>query len=223
MPLVVSTLNKDIANVSRIAFLPQLLDLVCMATGMGFAAVARVTDEQWIAAAVKDEINFGLKPGGELPLESTICNEIRQSRLPVVIDYVAHDTLYRNHHTPKLYRFQSYVSFPIFLKDGTFFGTLCAIDPNPALVSTQAMKRLFSILSDLIGEALESVDKLSPENKRKLEMYASSEMRNLYSDLGSEGDAFRAGLAEGKMQMLSFKMELLLMALDARGSFLNGK
>ena len=46
---------------------PQILDVVCRLTGMGFAAVARVTEDRWIACAVRDEIAFGLTPGSELP------------------------------------------------------------------------------------------------------------------------------------------------------------
>ena len=30
-----------------------------------------------------------------------------------------------------MYGFQSYISMPIILTDGSFFGTLCAIDPRP--------------------------------------------------------------------------------------------
>ena len=30
-----------------------------------------------------------------------------------------------------LYGFESYASLPIVLDDGSFFGTLCAIDPEP--------------------------------------------------------------------------------------------
>jgi hypothetical protein len=40
---------------------------------------------------VKDDIQFGLKPGGELKVETTICHEIRQSGTPVIIDHVAQD------------------------------------------------------------------------------------------------------------------------------------
>jgi hypothetical protein len=32
---------------------------------MRFAAVARVTEQRWIACTVRDDIAFGLKPGGE--------------------------------------------------------------------------------------------------------------------------------------------------------------
>lgn len=113
----------------------ELLEQVCALTGMGFAAVARVTDARWIACQVLDRIEFGLKPGDELELQTTICNEIRQCGEAVVIDYVEQDLVWRTHATPRLYGFQSYASFPIYTDDGSFYGTLCAIDPAPRDVS----------------------------------------------------------------------------------------
>ena len=71
--------ERDIAAVSGIAAVPTILDVVCRSTGMGFAAVARVTEDALDRCAVRDEIAFGLKPGGELKVETTICHEIRQS------------------------------------------------------------------------------------------------------------------------------------------------
>ncbi|WP_325049484.1 MULTISPECIES: GAF domain-containing protein [Sphingomonas] len=41
------------------------------------------------------------------------------------------DPRWNSHPAPALYGFKSYVSLPIILSDGTFFGTLCAIDPHP--------------------------------------------------------------------------------------------
>ncbi len=124
--------QADVERIGQIAAVPTILEVVCRSTGMGFAAVARVTEERWIACSVFDEINFGLKPGGELKVDTTICHEIRQSREAVVIDNVAEDREWCAHHTPRMYGFQSYISMPIILADGTFFGTLCAIDPRPA-------------------------------------------------------------------------------------------
>lgn len=112
---------------------------VCRVTGMGFAAVARVTEQRWIACQVVDRIEFGLNPGDELQIMTTICNDIRQSGRAVVIDHVATDIDWRTHPTPMLYGFQSYASFPIELADGSFYGTLCAIDPAPRDVSGAAV------------------------------------------------------------------------------------
>jgi hypothetical protein len=70
---------QDIAGIARIPAVQTILEVICRSTKLGFAAVARVTPERWIACAVRDEIAFGLKPGGELEVSTTICNEIRAS------------------------------------------------------------------------------------------------------------------------------------------------
>ncbi|TPG43246.1 GAF domain-containing protein [Sphingomonas koreensis] len=124
----------------------EILAELCAITDMGFAAVARVTDARWIACQVLDKIEFGLDPGDELDLKTTICNDIRQSGSAVVIDHVADHPDWRTHHTPVLYGFESYASFPIVLADGSFFGTLCAIDPAPrSLTSADTIAAMQSL------------------------------------------------------------------------------
>src|SRR3712207_2752361 len=95
-----SSIDTDIAAIARIEAVPRILEVVCRTTGMGFAAVARVTEDRWVACAVRDEIDFGLKPGGELEVATTICDEIRASGKAVIIDHVAEDPHFSDHHTP---------------------------------------------------------------------------------------------------------------------------
>lgn len=138
-----------------------ILSAVCERTGMGFAAVARIAEQRWITCQVLDKIDIGLEPGEELVLKSTICNEIRETGKLVVIDHVAADPAWRTHHTPALYGFESYVSIPIILADGSFFGTLCAIDPQPRALKSAEMvatlrdfaEQVATILSARIGAA----------------------------------------------------------------------
>jgi GAF domain-containing protein len=130
----------DIDAIQRINAVPRILDVVCRSTGMGFAAIARVTDDRWVCCAARDEIAFGLNPGSELKLETTICNEIRESHQAVVIEHVAKDAAFRGHRTRVMYGFQSYISMPIILADGSMFGTLCAIDPRPARLSPEIVE-----------------------------------------------------------------------------------
>ena len=66
--------------------LRAILNEICEMTGMGFAAVARVTEHRWIACQVADTLDFGLAPGGELDVRKTICDEIREYGETVVID-----------------------------------------------------------------------------------------------------------------------------------------
>lgn len=152
--------EQDILAINSIDSVPAILEVICKTTGMGFAAVARVTDQKWIACAVRDEIQFGLKPGGELLLETTICNEIRQSNQAVIIDHVAEDPAFSKHPTPELYGFQSYISVPIQLKNGEFFGTLCAVDPKPAKLKAHGVEAMFRLYAELIATHLDAADQL---------------------------------------------------------------
>lgn len=148
-------------TVNRLDVVAPILDVVCQITGMGFAAIAKVTDDRWIACAVKDEIAFGLKPGGELDVRTTICNEVRNAEQEVVIDDVMADANYRDHPTPAMYGFRSYISIPIYRPDGSFFGTLCAIDPSPAQVSTPHILATFRLFAKLIGLYLDAQDQIA--------------------------------------------------------------
>jgi signal transduction histidine kinase len=153
-------MDEEVAAIGRIEAVPTILDLVCRTTGMGFAAVARVTEEKWICCSVKDGLGFGLEPGGELELETTICHEVRNCRQAVVIDHVAEDPDWRDHHTPARYGFQSYISVPIILPDGAFFGTLCALDPKPAILATPEVTGMFRLFAELIAFHLDSLLKV---------------------------------------------------------------
>ncbi|MDB5608746.1 MAG: histidine kinase [Bradyrhizobium sp.] len=173
-------LSADLAAVQSISAVPHILEVVCRSTGMGFAAVARVTEQRWVCCAVRDEIEFGLTPGGELEVETTICHEIRQSHEAVVIDNVAEDVAYCGHHTPAKYGFQSYISMPIVLSDGTFFGTLCAIDPRPARLNTPQTIGMFKLFAELIATHLEAVDRLAASEARLLSERETSELREQF-------------------------------------------
>jgi signal transduction histidine kinase len=166
--------------VQGIAAVPRILEVVCRSTGMGFAAVARVTEQRWVCCAVRDEIEFGLVPGGELEVETTLCHEIRQNHEAVVIDNVAEDATYCGHHTPAKYGFQSYISMPIILSDGTFFGTLCAIDPRPARLDTPQTIGMFKLFAELIATHLEAADRLAVTEARLLSERETSELREQF-------------------------------------------
>lgn len=161
-PLAVpmGAIETEVAAIARIDVVPQMLEVICRTTGMGFAAIARVTQAQWVCCASRDEIGFGLRPGGELVLETTLCNEIRQHRSPVVIDDVPSSARYSEHHTPARYGFRSYISVPIFRRDRSFWGTLCAIDPKPARIETAETLGMFRLFADLVGFHLDSHDRL---------------------------------------------------------------
>jgi C4-dicarboxylate-specific signal transduction histidine kinase len=176
MPETSEDFKSDINDIAQIFAIPAMLNVICQTTGMGFAAVARVTEDRWVTCSVRDDIGFGLKPGDELEIRTTICNEIRQSQKPVVIDHVSDDPYYKNHHTPLMYGFQSYISMPIMRKDGTFFGTLCAIDPNPHNVSAESVTAMFILFTDLISFHLNAIETARITESKLMEEKAFSDV-----------------------------------------------
>jgi hypothetical protein len=174
-----SAIAKDIEAISRIDAVPQILEVICRVTGMGFAAVARVTEDRWVACAIRDEIDFGLRPGSELDLTTTICNEIRLSGEAVIIEYVDQDEMFRGHPTPQLYGFQSYVSVPI-THAGQFFGTLCAVDREPTRLTTPETLSMFRLFADLIGRHLEVQDRLARSEAALLDARQVGELREQF-------------------------------------------
>ena len=172
--------QADIDAIAGIDAVPTILDVVCRTTGMGFAAVARVTGKRWIACRVLDHINFGLQPGGELKVETTICHEIRESREPVVINHVAEDEAYCGHPTPAMYGFQSYISMPIIRRNGEFFGTLCAIDPAPARLKNPETIGMFKLFAELIAAHLDANEELSETKTALSDERRISELRDQF-------------------------------------------
>ncbi|WP_406870756.1 GAF domain-containing sensor histidine kinase [Thioclava sp. 'Guangxiensis'] len=138
----------------------MILDACGTATGMGFVAVARVTDNRWITCASRDRVNFGLTPGDELDVASTICSEVRACRSSITISDVDDSEIYRDHPTPRQYGFKSYISVPIIKSDDSIWGTLCAIDPNPREIGSHA-EQLFTIFARLIARELDRQDELT--------------------------------------------------------------
>jgi hypothetical protein len=124
-------LRQDIAAVGRLSAVPTILRVVAEVTGMRFGVIARVTADQWVACAVHDEISFGLTPGGTLEVATTLCSKVRDTLAPVVMNEASTDPEHCGHPTPKMYGFESYISVPIFLTDGSYFGNVCALDPRP--------------------------------------------------------------------------------------------
>lgn len=194
--------GADVAAIQRIAAIPSILEVVCRVTGMGFAAVARVTDQRWIACAVRDEIAFGLQPGGELELSTTICNEIRGHHRPVVIDHVAADPAFRDHHTPRIYGLQSYISVPILRSDGSFFGTLCAIDTRPAKLSEGPALKTLTLFAEMIALQLEADERLRASEAELVDAHGTAELREQF--IAVLGHDLRNPLAaiEGGMRLI---------------------
>ncbi|WP_447764612.1 GAF domain-containing sensor histidine kinase [Pseudomonas reinekei] len=172
--------SLDIEAVRSIEAVPVILSMVRHLTGMRFAAVARVTEQNWVACAVDDAIDFGLKPGGELVLESTICHEIRQHRQPVIFGHASSHPVFSIHHTPRTYGLESYISIPIIKANGEFFGTLCAIDSVPANLDEPAIAKTLTLFAQLIAMSLDTQNHLEKTKAALVDANESGRLREQF-------------------------------------------
>ncbi|MEW7849757.1 GAF domain-containing sensor histidine kinase [Massilia aurea] len=169
-----------VREIQSIAAVPRVLETVATMTGLGFVCIAHVTATSWTTCAVHDKLGFGLQPGDPLDVTTTICEEVRETRQPVIIDNVRDSERYRDHHTPRLYGFQSYFSIPIFRPDGLYFGTLCGLDPAPAKLSDGATVSALTLFAELISRQLESERWLKETRSELLSERETAELREQF-------------------------------------------
>jgi signal transduction histidine kinase len=69
---------------------------------------------------------------------------------------------------------------PIVLANGTFFGTLCAIDPRPARINTPENVEMFRLFAELIAFHLDSVERLASSEASLLDERHTAELRDQF-------------------------------------------
>lgn len=170
----------DIAAVQSISAVPTILRVVAETTGMRFVCIARVDADSWTTCAVHDQLGFGLKPGDQLDVVTTLCNEVRSGGEPIVMDKASESATYAMHPTPRLYGFESYISVPLHRPNGEFFGTLCALDPLPAAVSNPKVVDSLVLFAELISRQLADEQRLQQSETALLSVRESSELREQF-------------------------------------------
>jgi signal transduction histidine kinase len=173
-------ITADIRNIQQIGAVPTILEAVAAMTGLGFVCVARVTANSWTTCAVLDKLSFGLKIGDELDVTTTLCEQVRDTEAAIVIDHVAENAQYCNHHTPRIYGFQSYFSVPLFRPDGEYFGTLCGLDPRPLQLSAAGITASLTLFAELISRQLHSEAELLAARNALLGEREAAELREQF-------------------------------------------
>jgi hypothetical protein len=149
-----------VVEIQAIRAVPDILHTLAELTGLGLICVAHVTDTAWTACAVLDRLEFGIKPGDPLDVTTTLCEDVRDTGLAIVIDCVDESAQYKDHPKLRRYGFQSYFSMPLFRPCGSYFGTLCGLDPAPASLSNKTTVTTMRLFAELISKQLKAGDAL---------------------------------------------------------------
>ncbi|SOE16847.1 GAF domain-containing protein [Hoeflea halophila] len=193
--------QADIEIMAGSELIGTVLETIMLATNMRFAAVARVTADRWVACRTIDEVNFGLAEGDEIEIQSTFCQSVRDSGEQVLFNDVATDDVYQNHPIALNFGIVSYASIPIYRSDGSFFGTLCAIDTEIRDVKHPRVVAMLRMFASVISQTLETEEQLAAqemllEKERELAQIQEEFVAVLGHDLRNPVAAFGAGLRQ---------------------------
>tara|TARA_R100000322_G_scaffold60962_1_gene37750 strand:- start:77 stop:1312 length:1236 start_codon:yes stop_codon:yes gene_type:complete len=207
--------QADIEKFAGSELVGTILETVMLATDMRFAAVARVTTNRWVACRTVDEVNFGLAEGDEIEIQSTFCQSVRETSQKVLFSDVATDKIYKNHPIAAKFGIVSYASIPIHRSDGTFFGTLCAIDTVPRDVQHPRAVAMLEMFAEIIGRGLETEERLEAQERlveyeREMARAQEEFVAVLGHDLRNPVAALDAGVRQLEKEPLSDRARKLL-------------
>ncbi|MCY0092708.1 GAF domain-containing sensor histidine kinase [Hoeflea ulvae] len=193
--------QSDIDIMTGSEVIGTVLETIMLATNMRFAAVARVTADRWVACRTVDEVNFGLVSGDEIEIRSTFCQSVRTTGQRVLFNDVATDDVYQNHPIAMNFGIVSYASIPIYRSDGSFFGTLCAIDTEVRDVKHPRVVAMLEMFASVISQTLENEEQLAAQElllrkERELAQIQEEFVAVLGHDLRNPVAAFGAGLRQ---------------------------
>ena len=160
-------------------------------------------------------MNFGLSEGDEIGIDQTFCQSVRETSEKVMFNDVATDDVYRNHPIAAQFGIVSYASIPIFRSNGSFFGTLCAIDTVPRDVKHPRVVAMLEMFADIIGRSLETEERLEAqerlvEHERQMAAVQEEFVAVLGHDLRNSVAALNAGVRQLDKEPLSDKARKIL-------------
>ena len=117
--------------------------------GFNLWMITRTEGDDWIVLQSEDN-GYNIQPGQVFRWADSFCSHMVQGKAPRIAPRSEDVQLYVNAPIGKQVEIKAYIGQPLTKEDGSLFGTLCAIDPQPQ--SEAIMKE--AGLIDLLGQML---------------------------------------------------------------------
>ncbi len=166
--------NFETASRAALKFLHQHF-------GFKLWMMTRTEGTDWIVLQTEDN-GYNVAEGTVLKWADSFCSQMVQGLGPRIAPKSDEITVYANAPIGQQVPIGAYIGVPVTRKNGTLFGTLCAIDPEPQSSSIVNDQSLIEIIARLIGTVLESDLKIL-EQTRKLERFRQQAMMDSLTGL----------------------------------------
>lgn len=171
---------QAVAAIGRIHAVPTLLEVLCEISGMRFAMIARDVGKTLTVCAAKDGLQLAIEVGSPFAHRTNLALDVQALRTSIVIERASSDPRYRDPTVPARHQIESFVSVPIFLSTGLYFGNLCAFDPKRARVGQPYVVSTFNRFAALIASQLDQQAAREQEQTALLDERAAGELREQF-------------------------------------------
>lgn len=127
------------------------LTLLVQLLGMRTVLVSEIVDDMLHVRIAVDKGGSGVTAGTSLRLDETLCRYVNTNEGFVSISDTAHDPHIRKLVARQGFPIGSYIGVPIHRADGSLYGTLCALDPEPQKPSKDDLALLHIIARHISG------------------------------------------------------------------------
>ena len=158
--------------------------------------VTRTQGEDWIMLQVEDQ-GYGVKEGDVFCWSDSFCSRMVKGEGPYIAPCITTVPAYREAPIGQQISIGSYIGMPIVLSDGSVFGTLCAIDPDPQSEWIQGESPTLELLAKLLSTILENELKYN-QQARHLERVEAEAMNDVLTQVYNRRGWEKLLLAEEK-------------------------
>ena len=148
--------------------------------------VTRTDGDDWIVLFADDQ-GYGVRPGQVFSWSDSLCSRMVEGQGPHIVPDIRQEAAYAQAPVTRQMQVGAYVGVPLRRADGTLFGTLCAIDPEPQSERIRDEQDMVVLMGELLGGLLEA-ELASTEAARKSERLdvdiTRDELTGLYNRRG---------------------------------------
>ncbi|MCS3904289.1 diguanylate cyclase (GGDEF)-like protein [Methylohalomonas lacus] len=150
--------------------------------------VTRAEGDDWLVLAARDKAGL-ICPGSVFNWQDSFCYHMVAGRGPSIAPDASRVEVYSNSPIARTIRIGAYIGVPIMRTDGTLFGTLCGIDPEPQPEEIAAFQPVIELLSRQLATLFEFENQFEREQRLRERIEAEAmidDMTSVYNRNGWE-------------------------------------
>ena len=140
--------------------------------GFDLWMITRVEDKDWIVLQSEDYA-YDVKPGHVFCWEDSFCSHMVKGKAPRIAPRSEEIPLYANAPIAQQVPIKAYIGQPLYHEDGSIFGTICAVDPQPQpkslLDEAPLIEQMAALLSYILQAELRASAQLRQVERLQVE------------------------------------------------------